>query len=127
MSQEARDLLAGLLVKSPDKRLGGGPEDAKEIMSHVFFASINWTDLEQKKIEPPFKPQVMSETDTRYFDTEFTGESVELTPPEDGGPNDFTSIPEADEDFSKFSYQSPGSIMTQGSFHSQTSMPISTD
>lgn len=33
------------------------------------------------QILPPFKPQVESETDTRYFDQEFTGESVLLTPP----------------------------------------------
>ena len=31
---------------------------------------------------PPFKPQVTSQTDTRYFDQEFTGESVQLTPPD---------------------------------------------
>ena len=31
---------------------------------------------------PPFKPQVTSDTDTRYFDQEFTGETVELTPPD---------------------------------------------
>ena len=38
------------------------------------------------QITPPFKPQVTSDTDTRYFDSEFTGESVELTPPEHPGP-----------------------------------------
>lgn len=34
------------------------------------------------QLTPPFKPQVTSETDTRYFDREFTGESVQLTPPD---------------------------------------------
>ena len=34
---------------------------------------------------PPFKPQVISDTDTQYFDSEFTGESVELTPPDGRG------------------------------------------
>ena len=34
------------------------------------------------QIEPPFKPQVTSDTDVSYFDKEFTGESVKLTPPE---------------------------------------------
>jgi len=43
-------LLTGLLIKDPKKRLGGGPDDAQEIMSHVFFSSINWLDLEQKKV-----------------------------------------------------------------------------
>lgn len=86
ISAEARSLLSGLLAKIPSERLGGGPDDVKEIMAHPFFASINWKDLENKKITPPFKPQVTSETDTRYFDSEFTGESVELTPPETNGP-----------------------------------------
>lgn len=43
-------------------------------------------DIFYRKIEPPFKPQVTSDTDTRYFDKEFTGESVELTPPDPTGP-----------------------------------------
>jgi RAC serine/threonine-protein kinase len=127
MSQEARDVLTGLLIKDPYRRLGGGPDDAKEIMNHAFFRNINWTDLENKKLEPPFKPQVMSETDTRYFDTEFTGESVELTPPDtsEGGLSDISTIAEVDEStFSQFSYQDPGSVMTTGSLHSRNSMPI---
>lgn len=86
LSLEARSLLSGLLAKAPKDRLGGGPDDVKEIMSHPFFASINWKELENKKITPPFKPQVTTETDTRYFDSEFTGESVELTPPDNSGP-----------------------------------------
>ena len=74
--------MSGFLEKNPQKRLGGGPDDVREIMAHPFFASINWNDLVNKKIVPPFKPQVTSDTDTRYFDSEFTGESVELTPPD---------------------------------------------
>ena len=46
---------------------------------------------------PPFKPQVMSDTDTRYFDSEFTGESVELTPPDSRGGH-LMSITEEDGD-----------------------------
>ena len=55
------------------------------VKSHPFFNSINWSDLEKKRITPPFKPEVVGETDTRYFDQEFTGESVELTPPDSRG------------------------------------------
>ena len=33
------------------------------------------------QVEPPFKPQVTSETDTRYFDEQFTKEPVQFTPP----------------------------------------------
>lgn len=31
-------------------RLGGGPDDAKEVMSHKFFTSINWQDVTEKKV-----------------------------------------------------------------------------
>lgn len=86
ISLDAKTLLTGLLAKSPAERLGGGPDDVKEIQSHPFFACINWTDLVNKRITPPFKPQVSSDTDTRYFDSEFTGESVELTPPDASAP-----------------------------------------
>ena len=82
ISNDAKSLLSGLLEKNPQKRLGGGLEDVREIMAHSFFAIINWNDLVHRKIVPPFKPQVTSDTDTRYFDSEFTGESVELTPPD---------------------------------------------
>ncbi|CAH3973994.1 RAC serine/threonine-protein kinase [Pieris brassicae] len=82
LSPACRALLAALLTKEPARRLGAGPGDALEIMQHPFFAAINWADLLAKKLPPPFKPQVDSDTDTRYFDSEFTGESVELTPPE---------------------------------------------
>lgn len=31
-------------------RLGGGPDDAKEIMRHSFFAGVNWQDVYDKKV-----------------------------------------------------------------------------
>ncbi|KAL4702896.1 hypothetical protein ACJJTC_016340, partial [Scirpophaga incertulas] len=77
---------ADLLAKRPARRLGAGPDDAHDVMHHPFFASIDWADLLAKRIPPPFKPQVESDTDTRYFDSEFTGESVELTPPDEPTP-----------------------------------------
>lgn len=64
--------------------------------------------MDKKRITPPFKPQVVSDTDTRYFDSEFTGESVELTPP-DSSHHLISAITEDDEEeegyFDKFSYQ----------------------
>ncbi|XP_003423929.1 RAC-alpha serine/threonine-protein kinase [Nasonia vitripennis] len=115
LSNEAKDMLGGLLNKDPTKRLGGGPNDAKDIMDHMFFSSIDWNDLYQKKIPPPFKPQVTSDTDTRYFDSEFTGESVELTPPDQGilgSAGGLNSIVEEQEHFPQFSYQESHSAAT---------------
>nr|XP_025958371.1 RAC-gamma serine/threonine-protein kinase isoform X6 [Dromaius novaehollandiae] len=49
LSADAKSLLSGLLIKDPNKRLGGGPDDAKEIMRHSFFAGVNWQDVYDKK------------------------------------------------------------------------------
>lgn len=103
LAPEAKALLAGLLKKDPKQRLGGGPDDAKEVMSHKFFTSINWQDVIDKKLIPPFKPHVTSETDTRYFDDEFTAQSITITPPDK-----YDSLDVEDSDqrthFPQFSY-----------------------
>ncbi|XP_016979217.1 RAC serine/threonine-protein kinase [Drosophila rhopaloa] len=121
ITDEAKNLLAGLLAKDPKKRLGGGKDDVNEIKAHPFFASINWTDLVLKKIPPPFKPQVTSDTDTRYFDKEFTGESVELTPPDPTGP--LGSIAE-EPLFPQFSYQGDMASTLGTSSHISTSTSL---
>lgn len=82
------------------------------------------------QIPPPFKPQVSSDTDVRYFDIEFTDESVELTPPDEADvPSEFSPISELDDDgtFEQFSYQDPNSILSPSSIHSRTSLPIHTE
>lgn len=37
-----------------------------------------------QQLVPPFKPQATSETDTRYFDEEFTAQTITITPPGQG-------------------------------------------
>uniref|UniRef100_A0A1I7YWD2 non-specific serine/threonine protein kinase n=1 Tax=Steinernema glaseri TaxID=37863 RepID=A0A1I7YWD2_9BILA len=105
LSPEARILLSGLLVKDPNLRLGGGREDALEVKRTAFFAPIDWDKLYRKEIEPPFKPQISSMTDTSYFDQEFTSEQVALTPPPAG---QLDTVQEVDEDL-------------QGNFHHRIS------
>uniref|UniRef100_A0A7I4YSC9 non-specific serine/threonine protein kinase n=1 Tax=Haemonchus contortus TaxID=6289 RepID=A0A7I4YSC9_HAECO len=107
LSAEAKQLLAGLLFKDPTQRLGGGPDDALEVCQQPFFKSIDWEKLYRKEIEPPYKPSVQSETDTSYFDKEFTSAPVQLTPPPArSGP--LATVDELDEMQSNF---------TQFSFH----------
>uniref|UniRef100_A0A665VE26 non-specific serine/threonine protein kinase n=1 Tax=Echeneis naucrates TaxID=173247 RepID=A0A665VE26_ECHNA len=107
LGPEARSLLSGLLKKDPMQRLGGGPDDAKEIMQHKFFAGIEWQAVYEKKLVPPFKPQVTSETDTRYFDEEFTGQTITITPPgQDDSMESFDS--ERRPHFPQFSYSASG-------------------
>lgn len=106
LSSEARSLLSGLLVKDPNQRLGGGPEDAKEIMAQEFFRSVDWEKLYRKEITPPFKPHVQSDTDTCYFDKEFTQAPVQLTPPPArSGPLDtLEEMDEMQNNFVQFSF-----------------------
>ncbi|EGT55425.1 hypothetical protein CAEBREN_25185 [Caenorhabditis brenneri] len=106
LSQEAKTLLQGLLVKDPLQRMGGGPEDALEICRAEFFRSVDWEAMYRKEIEPPYKPNVQSETDTSYFDNEFTSQPVQLTPPHRSG-----ALPTVDEQ------EEMQSNFTQFSFH----------
>ena len=36
-------------------RLGGGPDDAKDVMTHKFFTSINWQDVVERKVSSYFE------------------------------------------------------------------------
>jgi len=80
LTNEAKQILMKFLEKDPTRRLGSSHLDFIEIKENPFFAQIDWESLKEKRLEPPFKPQVSSDTDTCYFETEFTGESVQLTP-----------------------------------------------
>lgn len=59
MGSEARDLLSKLLDRDPAKRLG--VKGAQDIRGHPFFSRhIDFKKLWAKKIQPPFKPAVVS-------------------------------------------------------------------
>ncbi|CCH58847.1 hypothetical protein TBLA_0A10690 [Henningerozyma blattae CBS 6284] len=75
LSAEGRSFVKGLLNRNPNHRLGS-VDDGRELRSHPFFNDIDWELLKQKKIQPPFKPHLTSETDTSNFDPEFTQAST---------------------------------------------------
>ena len=59
MPRDAMSVMIGLLQRNPAKRLGSG--GAEEIKRHPFFSKhIDWHRLLAKKIQPPFKPSVVS-------------------------------------------------------------------
>ncbi|KAI8928294.1 kinase-like domain-containing protein [Entophlyctis helioformis] len=68
----AQSLCQGLLNRDPKQRLGGGPEDSEAIKQHPYFADVDWSRLSKRRVKPPFKPTVVSETDTSNFDPAFT-------------------------------------------------------
>ncbi|CCI48196.1 unnamed protein product [Albugo candida] len=79
-SDDAKDLLTGLLRRDPAKRLGSGPMGAQEIMDHPFFASIDFDLLLKKEMEAPFVPTVTSEVDTNNVANIFTREIARDSP-----------------------------------------------
>lgn len=61
VSRDARSILTLLLNRDPGKRLGTGANGAEAIKSHDFFAKhVDWNKLMAKKVQPPFKPAVVS-------------------------------------------------------------------
>ncbi len=57
-------------------------EFAQKCCVNAGWGSSNRFSVPQ--LVPPFKPQVSSEIDTRYFDEEFTGQTITITPPGQG-------------------------------------------
>jgi len=90
VSKDVQDFISRLLIKDPKERLGSGKKDVEELKNHHWFRSLNWEDVFARKIEPPYKPNVKSDTDTSNFSSQFTKQSTKDTqvepvflPPED--------------------------------------------
>ncbi|XP_062498768.1 RAC-beta serine/threonine-protein kinase B-like [Corticium candelabrum] len=67
-------------------RLGGGDRGASEIMDHAFYSSINWQDIYDRKVPPPFIPNVSEqEIGDKYIPAEFKSDTVANTPSDRAG------------------------------------------
>ncbi|XP_051571784.1 serine/threonine-protein kinase N1b isoform X2 [Myxocyprinus asiaticus] len=81
LSTEAIGIMRRLLRRNPERRLGSSERDAEEIRKQPFFRNIDFEALLQRKVSPPFVPDLTGEEDVSNFDAEFTNEAPTLTPP----------------------------------------------
>lgn len=64
----------------PTKRLGYGEKDALEIMEHPYFEDINFEEILNCSIKPPYVPEIKDPRDAKCFEEEFTSQAAKLTP-----------------------------------------------
>ncbi|XP_023240752.1 serine/threonine-protein kinase N2-like [Centruroides sculpturatus] len=50
------DIIGKFLKRNPDERLGNRISGVEEIKQHPFYQIIDWDDLIQRKLQPPFIP-----------------------------------------------------------------------
>ena len=67
ISEHSVSCLKYLLDRDPIKRLGMKTSPHGLIREHPFFSKIDWNKLENKEIEPPFKPKVVSQRLVSWF------------------------------------------------------------
>ncbi|KAI4175344.1 MAG: hypothetical protein LQ343_001719 [Gyalolechia ehrenbergii] len=111
MSGDAKDLLTRLLRKKPKERLGARmPKDLQLMKGHRFFRKIDWTSLEKRQVEPPFRPIVTDPALAENFSTEFTDLAISPAtthPKRDWGRDSALSNP-----FGGFSFVASRSLLT---------------
>lgn len=81
LTPDSVSIVQKLLQKNPEKRLGAGEQDAKEVKTHIFFQAVDWEALLSKKVKPPFVPLIKTPEDVSNFDEEFTHLKPVLTLP----------------------------------------------
>ncbi|XP_028163258.1 protein kinase C, brain isozyme-like isoform X1 [Ostrinia furnacalis] len=60
LSKEAKDACKAFLTKNPQKRLGCGARGEEDVRLHPFFKRIDWSRIEARDVQPPFKPKIVS-------------------------------------------------------------------
>ena len=85
LSQNATDLIKGMLTRRATDRLGCMAGGYREVKNHPFFKQVNFNKLVNKQIKAPWVPHIEDPLDISHFenfndtDTDFTKGKKPLT------------------------------------------------
>lgn len=87
ISSNAKSLIKHLLVQDLSKRYGNLKGGVDDIKNHRFFKELDWNDLINQKIQPPYIPKVKGSGDVSNFEeldeSEDEDEAEEIKPSKD--------------------------------------------
>jgi RAC serine/threonine-protein kinase len=101
VSPEAKELITALLTKDPERRVA----DPNVLKRYKFFEAIDWDALYNKKIPPPFVPQVSGKNDISMIDPSFTEQRATLSAGSDDPP--LTASQQKTAEFENFTFVKP--------------------
>ncbi|CAI5722148.1 unnamed protein product [Hyaloperonospora brassicae] len=118
MSPELKNLVAALLEKRQEDRLGydGGMRD---VCAHAFFKAIDWDSVYRRQLEPPLVPGPPGEELVANFDAHFTGQPHTIY-----APDAIASC--LARDFVGFDYVRPAHVLSNGALGSSRTATAST-
>ena len=63
-SSQMQQTIKALLTKDPTRRLGCMSDGTEGVMKHRFYQGFDWQGLLDKKIDPPYKPNIPKKIET---------------------------------------------------------------
>lgn len=99
LSTPTQSFIRGLLNKNPEKRLGLSGAGVKTLKNHPFYSTINWKDIEDLKVSPPFKPVTNGPEDLQNMD-----HKIPYSDHKSSRNIDTKILPKRTSNFRKFSY-----------------------
>ena len=74
----AKDLIRKLLIIDRSKRIGNLRNGSEDVKAHKWFKGLDWEDVLNRKLRPPFVPKVKYDGDTSNFDDYSKEESQKI-------------------------------------------------
>ncbi|ESX02206.1 hypothetical protein KL918_003751 [Ogataea parapolymorpha] len=100
LTSDAKDLLAKLLNKNPQKRLDADSEWSK-FTNHRFFRYFKWQDLCDRKVPAPIIPTITDPEKAENFDAMFTSQTFTMS---EAQPISIPASSDEPDHFKGFSY-----------------------